>query len=555
MRFYSCLFLFFFFLTAARGQSVIDSLERELKKTTAASTKKVDLLNELGYENWIIDSKKSISQGKQALQLAEKLSYPQGIAKAKRVLGVAYWTLGQPKAALGNLTEAEDAYRRLNDEEGMANCLLNIGMVYADIRDYSTALRFYDRAIEKFSKLGLKGRIATAYTKIGIVKIETHHFHDAQEYLTNALDIHSENNFTYGMAEAHNKLGRLFLELNETEQANHHLRKAIVMGKQIHDEDGIVSNLILFGKLLRMEGDYEASEAHLDIALERASKKQLRKYRLEALNEYRLLKEQQGQLPEALQYYDLYTALKDSLYDIEKSKQVAAMEFKSEIDEKNRQVEYLKGQETTDTAIRWLLLLGILIISALSWLLIRSLRQKNKSQQELLASNKLVAQTALENERLKKNELEEQLHFKNRELTSYSLNFVQKNELLEQLEEKLAALKAMPAQKQAKAISEIEKIVRSQKSLDRDWEDFKAHFEQVHGNFLANLKEKFPQLSSNDLKIAALTRLNMNIKETSNILGISPDSVKTARYRLRKKLGMEQEADLISFLVELEKQR
>ena len=127
--------------------------------------------------------------------------------------------------------------------------------------------------------------------------------------------------------------------------------------------------------------------------------------------------------------------------------------------------------------------------------------------------------------------------------------------MLEQLEEKLAALKTVPAQKQAKAISEIEKIVRSHKNLDRDWEDFKAHFEQVHGNFLVNLKEKFPQLSSNDLKIAALTRLNMNIKETSNILGISPDSVKTARYRLRKKLGMDQEADLISFLVELEKQR
>ena len=425
MRFYSCLFLLLFFLTDAGAQSAIDSLERELKKTTAG-TKKVDILNELGYENWIVDSKKSITQGNEALQLAKELSYPQGIAKAKRILGVAYWTLGQPKAALENLTEAQDAYKQLNDEEGMANCLLNIGMVYADIRDYPTALRFYDRAIEKFSKLGLKGRIATAYTKIGIVKTETRRFHDAQEYLTNALDIHSENNFTYGMAEAHNKLGRLFLELNETEQAGHHLRKAIVMGKQIHDEDGLVSNLILFGRLLRMEGDYEASEAHLDIALERASKKQLRKYKLEALNEYRLLKKQQGQLPEALEYYDRYTALKDSLYDIEKSKQVAAMEFKSEINEKNREVEYLNSKEATDTAIRWLLFSGILITSALSWLLIRSLRQKNKSQQELLASNKMVAQTALENERLKKDELEEQLHFKNRELTSYSLNFVQK---------------------------------------------------------------------------------------------------------------------------------
>lgn len=554
MRYYGFLFLILLGLTASAQQSV-DSLKNELAKNSSNTSKRADILNDLGFEYWIIDSRKSVEYGADALTLSKQINYGKGIAKAHRVIGVGYWTQGQLKKALENLTAAQDAYTALNDEEGLANSLLNTGMVYADIKDYDTALKLYDKAIGKFSKLGLKSRIATAYTKTGIVMMDKNQLYDAKEYLTNALDLHTTGNFTYGIAEAHNKLGRLYLELNQPEQADYHLRKAIVLSKKIDDADGVISTLILFGRQLRIQGDYEAAEAHLDIALQRATEKNLLKYRLEALDEYRKLKKQEGKTNEALEYYDAYNIVRDSLYDIDKAKQLAAIEFGNELGRKNEEIERLNQKEAGDSILRWILSASILIISALSFFLIRSLRKKNKSQSATLASTGLMAQTAIEHERSKQAELEEELHFKNKELTSYAINFVQKNELLALLEGKIKELRSLPPQKQERAIHEVEKIIRSHKNLDKDWEDFKIHFEQVHGNFLVNLKDRYPHLSSNDLKLAALARLNMNIKETANILGISPDSVKTARYRLRKKLEMEQDADLISFLVEVEKQR
>lgn len=554
MRYYGFLFLILLGLTASAQQSV-DSLKNELAKNSSTTSKRADILNDLGFEYWIIDSRKSVEYGSAALTLSKRIDYAKGIAKAHRVIGVGYWTLGQPKKALENLTAAQDAYTALNDEEGLANSLLNTGMVYADIKDYDTAIKLYDKAIGKFSKLGLKSRIATAYTKIGVVMMDKNQLYDAKEYLTNALDLHTTGNFTYGIAEAHNKLGRLYLELNQPEQADYHLRKAIVLSKKIDDADGVISTLILFGRQLRIQRDYEAAEAHLDIALQRATEKNLLKYRLEALDEYRKLKKQEGKTAEALEYYEAYNIVRDSLYDIDKAKQLAAIEFGNELGRKNEEIERLNQKEAGDSILRWILSASILIISALSFFLIRSLRQKNKSQSATLASTGLMAQTAIEHERSKQAELEEELHFKNKELTSYAINFVQKNELLALLEGKIKELRSLTPQKQEKAIHEVEKIIRSHKNLDKDWEDFKIHFEQVHGNFLVNLKDRYPHLSSNDLKLAALARLNMNIKETANILGISPDSVKTARYRLRKKLEMEQDADLISFLVEIEKQK
>jgi len=208
----------------------------------------------------------------------------------------------------------------------------------------------------------------------------------------------------------------------------------------------------------------------------------------------------------------------------------------------------------TDARIKWILGIGIFIISLLSFFLIRSMNLKNKKQQELLASKEDLNATALESQRLKQIELENQLHFKNKELASYALNFVQKNELLENLHSQLKEAKDAPPKNQAKYLDQIERTIRQHKSQEKDWEDFKIHFEQVHSNFLTSLKEKFPELSSNDLKVAALARLNLNIKETSNILGISPESAKTARYRLRKKLKMAQEDDLFSFLSQMEQE-
>ncbi len=96
----------------------------------------------------------------------------------------------------------------------------------------------------------------------------------------------------------------------------------------------------------------------------------------------------------------------------------------------------------------------------------------------------------------------------------------------------------------------MERTIKINQGKEKDWEDFKQHFENVHPEFFTNLKLQFPDLSANDLKVAALTRLNLSIKEASNILGISPESTKTARYRLRKKLNLSPETDLFDFLLD-----
>jgi len=562
MRRFLCFIFVLFSAFSINGQilETIDSLQNELKSTVNEDEKRIDILNQLGYSYWVVDSQKSVDFGEQALKLSQELSYGAGVAKAKRVLGVAYWTLGKPKLALENLTESQKEYAKINDEEGFANSLMNTGMVYSYLEDYDRALEIFDRSIEKFSKLNLKHRIATTFTKIGIVLIKQNKLYDAKEHLTNALSMHSEDNFIYGMAEAHNKLGELFLLENELEQAAYHINKAVVTSKSINDEDGLIGALIQFGKLLALKDDFESAEIHFKLALDKATKKQLRKYKLSIYKELKILNKQRGKLNESLEYYDKFIVLKDSIYNIDKSKQIAALEFSNELKEKEKEVALLKEQERSNSIIKWSLFVGIIALAIISLLIINNLRQRSirnkefsKRKQELLASKEELAKTALENAHLKQQELQQQLDFKNKELTSYALNFVQKNELLQQLQEKTSLAKKASPNDQSKLIDELSRTIKQHVNIDRDWEDFKRFFEEVHIDFHKKLQEKHPDLSANDLKICTLTRLNLNTKETASILGISPESAKTARYRLRKKLNLDTEDELLSYFLQLEK--
>ena len=75
--------------------------------------------------------------------------------------------------------------------------------------------------------------------------------------------------------------------------------------------------------------------------------------------------------------------------------------------------------------------------------------------------------------------------------------------------------------------------------------------ERVHHEFFTQLKATFPDLTAKELQLCAFVRMNLTNKEIASILNISVRGVETARYRLRKRLGMSQEDDMAQFLEKL----
>lgn len=150
--------------------------------------------------------------------------------------------------------------------------------------------------------------------------------------------------------------------------------------------------------------------------------------------------------------------------------------------------------------------------------------------------------------------LEAEIRFKNQELASVTMHLVQKGEILLTIQEALNQIlekSTHPAVK--KEIQQLLNLLNFDVKLDEDWEQFAFRFDQVHVDFLKHLRERFPQLSTNDHKLCAFLRMNLITKEIAPLLNISVRGVEASRYRLRKKLGLPNDANLTDFMMDISK--
>ena len=153
--------------------------------------------------------------------------------------------------------------------------------------------------------------------------------------------------------------------------------------------------------------------------------------------------------------------------------------------------------------------------------------------------------------KLKNQQLEDQLNLKSKELANAALNIVYKNEMLNNLHNQLKQLKDAEGNKlSSDELKKINKLIEDAHNDDRDWHIFEKSFNESHENFFKKLKQEFPDLVPNDLKLCAYLRLNMSSKEIASLLNISTRGVEIRRYRLRKKLGLPTDKNLSEFLME-----
>lgn len=177
--------------------------------------------------------------------------------------------------------------------------------------------------------------------------------------------------------------------------------------------------------------------------------------------------------------------------------------------------------------------------------------EKNKAIKKKESELKdLTQRTEEEIVKLKNAKLEAEINFKNQELTSSAMHLIQKNKLLQDIKN---SLKNLSGEEKNKPLNtQLNKLV---KSIDKDleggeeWALFSQNFDQVHGNFITRLKEKYPDLTPQEIKFSAYIRMNLNTKEIANLLGISVRGVEIGRYRVRKKLGLERQENLSDFLL------
>jgi hypothetical protein len=139
------------------------------------------------------------------------------------------------------------------------------------------------------------------------------------------------------------------------------------------------------------------------------------------------------------------------------------------------------------------------------------------------------------------------LESKKQQLDIYSQTLIEKSDLISRLSAEIESLKTNHASDHEQ-VKNFSKVLNATILTDEDWEKFKKTFEEVYPNFFASLRYRFPDVTASELRLAGLIKLNLSLKEAANTLGISSESVKKSRYRLKKKIALQEEDSLEEFI-------
>ena len=145
---------------------------------------------------------------------------------------------------------------------------------------------------------------------------------------------------------------------------------------------------------------------------------------------------------------------------------------------------------------------------------------------------------------LEKDKVTQELNQKNRELVSKANFIIQRNDYLKNIQKKISSPQKTEDYSSKMLVNELNRVINSEKSYD----EFDRMFINVYPNFYNKLNQ-INKLSQTDLRLASYIKMNHNNNEIANISGISLRTVESQRYRLTKKLNLDKNQDLNSFLM------
>ncbi|WP_350290805.1 tetratricopeptide repeat protein [uncultured Croceitalea sp.] len=386
--------------------------------------------------------------------------------------------------------EALSIYEIYNDDSSAAFAMCAIGECYFKLKKYSEAKKYLTKSIELATKAGPIDIEGIAKEQLGTLLIETKDFDSGIKLLLESIEIKKKSDYSASLLVSLNAVGKAYNSINSPQKAITYSNEVIKISDSIKSPELLSSAYEIRSQAYKSLGDYKRS-----------------------LNDY-----------------VAYNKIKDSLFNEAKLLQINTLrtEFDTERKEKELVIEKDKVEileKESQISYQQKLLLGggmTLSLMALGFGFY-GFRQKTKRNQ------------------LEKDKVEAELAFKKKELTTHALHLAKKNEVLENVKLKAKDLKL---QGDTKGYQELIKTINFDQQDDKNWESFTQYFEQVHKDFAKNVKNKYPDVTKNELRFMALLKMNMSSKEIATILNISPDGIKKARQRLRKKMALTPEISL-----------
>lgn len=556
-----CWYLFLFLLPVSLSSQNREELLLEIS-AQADDTVKVHLYESLYHVYRDFDQNKAMQSLRQMEELSRKLQFEWGIETAMLHKATEFYFMHQSDSSLYYFRKYLNLPQVRNASKKKAKGLTSMGSAFQQKQQYDSALVCFDQAALLIRESNHPELLCALHNNMGMTVFSMGNAQKSLEYfelayacILNADDQKHLPEVINNLASLYAYTGKenpdkLFLDLinNKNNQLNDNIKGSVFLNlgsfyyassnfteaekyflkaDSTFASSAIPSNpeiLHSLGSIYRQKNQPQKALGYL-LKVQKNYPKYNQRYLLfsDIARTYQTLNK-----PDSSQhYYEAIIFQKDSMAQLAidsiltKARQnLDFAEQVSKINELKLEKELLQAEKTRIRMLTFSIIAFLVLAVILAFVYFKKERQRRKFNEFMVAQ-------------------------KNRKLADFSEKITQRNKLLAEVESKFEAFKDAQNLKESLKADIIENM-----DLQGDGEIFTHYFEDQHKGFYEALKKIAPDLTNNDLRLCTLTKLRMSLKETAGVLNLSVDAVKSGRYRIRKKLNLDADANLSDYLNE-----
>lgn len=416
---------------------------------------------------------------------------------------------------------ADPGYAYLHRYENvLANCYYHFG-------EYREAIKYLEKTIELPSYWSTITFTPGLYNTLALCYLQLKQYDSAAIWFNRSYEAAAAFKDTFYMALANGNLGNAYYLQRQYDKALPLLEADYKASAKAGEIESATNAAITLAAIFTQKNQPALSAQYMDLARPYVyGSRSVTLLRNWYENLYNLAKAKNDYKSLGI-YADSLFAYKDSVEAMREKRSFNQAVLKLETEKHLNEINQLEQKRKQQILLRNSLLVGLVLLSLIAMLFLSRQLLKRKKEKELT---------------------QQELSFARHELVNYTQLLKEKNDLLEQLREEINNGNHFNDRE-----GNIDRLLAATILTEEDWRKFRQLFEKVYPGFFSCLKEKMPDLSAADIRLLALTKLQLPPKNMASMLGVSYDAVKKARQRLRKKINLPEEGtleELVEMIIE-----
>lgn len=413
------------------------------------------------------------------------------------------------------------------------------------VREYEECITYAKKGISAWNKLNFEKTLSYekiykdpykfkvgALNTIGIAFYQKNQLDSANAYLQQALQLAKENKDTLSAGKTLGNIGRILYTQNKFDSAYVLFKTDYQNSKADSLYDNAANALEWAARANLAKGDKAAALAEVREAINLLSLWPNGPHLRDSYHTLTQIFRAMGNYDSAFYYSERYNKINDSLEKEIATSSLAISKAKLNYETSRYNILSLNKEKRSQLLLRNIIIIAIIVLSILALLIVNRqlLKQKIKAEKAEQEKNRMAQEVTSAREQLQ----------------MFTEHIVEKSNLIEKLEQQVNGREATIEQQTI-----ISELSRQTILTEEDWNKFKSLFETIYPGFFIKLKEKFPDITIAEQRMAALTRLHLTTKQIASMLGISTDSVHKSRQRLRQRFQVGAENNLDEIVASL----